>query len=130
MPVVPAEEVIVAAVKDLDAIIRNVEKEQMTERNPFGPGDTVVVSVKIQEGGKTRVQDYTGVVIQRNGSGLGQTVTVRKVSSDSVYVERIFPIHSPLIEAIKVTRRGKVRRAKLYYLRGLTGKATRIKEKK
>ena len=117
--------------KDLDGIIRSVEKDSRIERAAFGPGDTVAVSVKIQEGGKTRLQDYQGVVIQRNGSGLGESFTVRKSSNDNVYVERVFPLHSPLIAEIKVVRRGAVRRAKLFYLRTRIGsKATRIKEKK
>ena len=118
--------------KDLDAIIRGVEKEGRIDRNvDFGPGDTVAVSVKIQEGGKSRLQDFQGVVIQRNGSGLGESFTVRKASNDGVYVERVFPYHSPLVAEIKVVRRGLVRRAKLFYLRSRIGsKATRIKEKK
>ncbi len=118
--------------KGLDAIIRGVEKEYRIDRTvDFGPGDTVAVSVKIQEGGKSRLQDFQGVVIQRNGSGLGESFTVRKASNDGVYVERVFPFNSPLVAEIKVVRRGLVRRAKLFYLRSRIGsKATRIKEKK
>lgn len=116
---------------NLDAIIRSVEKDGRVERAPFGPGDTVAVSVKIQEGGKTRLQDFQGVVIQINGSGNGKSFTVRKASDAGVYVERVFPYHSPLITEVKVVRRGAVRRAKLFYLRSRIGsKATRIKEKK
>ncbi|MDR2729236.1 MAG: 50S ribosomal protein L19 [Chitinispirillales bacterium] len=111
-------------------IIKAVEKKQLSDRKAdFGPGDTINVSFKIREGDKERVQQFQGVVIQTSGSGLGSTVTVRK-SSGNVYVERIFPTHSPLISEIKVLKHGRVRRAKLFYLRGLTGKATRIKEKK
>jgi len=111
-------------------IIKAVEKKQLSDRKAdFGPGDTINVSFKIREGDKERVQQFQGVVVQRSGSGLGSTVTVRK-SSGNVYVERIFPTHSPLISEIKVLKHGHVRRAKLFYLRDLTGKATRIKEKK
>ncbi|MCL2689031.1 MAG: 50S ribosomal protein L19 [Chitinispirillia bacterium] len=111
-------------------IIKAVEKKQLSDRkSDFGPGDTINVSFKIREGDKERVQQFQGVVIQTSGSGLGSTVTVRK-SSGNVYVERIFPTHSPLISEIKVLKQGRVRRAKLFYLRELTGKATRIKEKK
>jgi len=111
-------------------IIKAVEKKQLSDRKAdFGPGDTINVSFKIREGDKERVQQFQGVVVQRSGSGLGSTVTVRK-SSGNIYVERIFPTHSPLISEIKVLKRGHVRRAKLFYLRDLTGKATRIKEKK
>jgi large subunit ribosomal protein L19 len=95
----------------------------------FAPGDTVVVSVRITEGERSRVQAYEGVVIARNGSGLNENFTVRKMSYGEG-VERVFPLYSPMVEAVKVLRRGKVRRAKLYYLRGLTGKAARIAEKK
>lgn len=111
-------------------IIKAVEKKQLSDRKAdFGPGDTINVSFKIREGDKERVQQFQGVVIQTSGSGLGSTVTVRK-SSGNVYVERIFPTHSPLISEIKILKHGRVRRAKLFYLRELTGKATRIKEKK
>ncbi len=111
-------------------IIKAVEKKQLSDRKlDFGPGDTINVSFKIREGDKERIQQFQGVVIQTSGTGLGHTVTVRK-SSGNVYVERIFPTHSPLIAEIKVLKRGRVRRAKLFYLRALTGKATRIKEKK
>jgi large subunit ribosomal protein L19 len=95
----------------------------------FGPGDTVRVHVRVVEGGRERVQAYEGVVIARNHGGLRETATVRKVSF-GVGVERIFPIHAPIIQRIEVVRRGDVRRAKLYFLRGRVGKATRIKEKR
>ena len=96
---------------------------------PFRPGDTVRVSVRVKEGDKERIQAFEGVCIARRGSGVSETFTVRKISN-GVGVERIFPVHSPMIGDIQVVRRGRVRRAKLYYLRNLTGKATRIKEKK
>jgi large subunit ribosomal protein L19 len=95
----------------------------------FAPGDTVKVHVRVVEGGRERVQVYEGVVIGRNGGGLRETFTVRKISF-GVGVERIFPVHAPIIQKIEVTRRGDVRRAKLYFLRDRIGKATRIKEKR
>ena len=95
----------------------------------FAPGDTVRVHVRVVEGGRERVQAFEGVVIARNGGGLRETFTVRKVSF-SVGVERIFPLHAPIIQRIEVVRRGDVSRAKLYYLRKRVGKATRIKEKR
>jgi large subunit ribosomal protein L19 len=94
----------------------------------FQPGDTVRVNVKVVEGTRTRVQAYEGVCIARAGAGLNENFTVRKISYGEG-VERVFPFHTPLIESVDVVRRGKVRRAKLYYLRGLTGKAARIVEK-
>jgi len=94
----------------------------------FGPGDTVIVNVKVVEGDRSRVQAYEGVVIARSGGGLNENFTVRKMSYGEG-VERVFPVYSPLIDSIKVVRRGKVRRAKLYYLRGRTGKSARIAEK-
>ena len=96
---------------------------------PFRPGDTVRVNVRVREGEKERLQAFEGVCIARRGSGVSETFTVRKISN-GVGVERIFPVHSPMIGDLAVVRRGRVRRAKLYYLRHLTGKATRIKEKK
>jgi large subunit ribosomal protein L19 len=96
---------------------------------PFRPGDTVRVNVRVKEGDKERLQAFEGVCIARRGSGVSETFTVRKVSN-GVGVERIFPVHSPMIGDIAVVRRGQVRRAKLYYLRELTGKATRIRAKK
>jgi large subunit ribosomal protein L19 len=116
-------------------LIQELEREQaekITAKRKladFAPGDTVVVSVRITEGERSRVQAYEGVVIARNGSGLNENFTVRKMSYGEG-VERVFPLYSPMVEAVKVLRRGKVRRAKLYYLRGLTGKAARIAEKR
>ena len=95
----------------------------------FRAGDTLKVNVRVREGDKERVQAFEGVCIGRRGAGIQETFTVRKVSA-GVGVERIFPVHSPNVASIELLRRGKVRRAKLYYLRRLTGKATRIKEKK
>jgi large subunit ribosomal protein L19 len=95
----------------------------------FGPGDTVRVHVRVVEGGRERVQAFEGVVIARSGGGLREAITVRKVSF-GVGVERIFPIHAPIIQHIEVIRRGDVRRAKLYFLRERVGKATRIREKR
>jgi large subunit ribosomal protein L19 len=100
-----------------------------TDLPPFRSGDTLRVNVKVKEGDKERIQAFEGVCIARRGSGVSETFTVRKISN-GVGVERIFPVHSPMIGDILVVRRGRVRRAKLYYLRQLTGKATRIKEKK
>ena len=96
---------------------------------PFRPGDTVKVHVKVVEGNRSRIQVFAGVVISRTGDGVRQSFTVRKVSF-GVGVERTFPVHSPIIDHIDVDRRGDVRRAKLYYLRGLRGKAAKIKEKR
>jgi large subunit ribosomal protein L19 len=96
---------------------------------PFRAGDTLRVNVRVKEGDKERIQAFEGVCIARRGSGVNETFTVRKISN-GVGVERIFPVHSPMIAEIQVVRRGRVRRAKLYYLRHLTGKATRIREKK
>ncbi len=101
-------------------------KPEVTE---FRVGDTVIVDVKIVEGEKSRIQKYEGVVIARNGGGIAETFTVRKMAS-GVGVERIFPLHSPNVANIEVSRRGKVRRAKLYYLRERSGKSARIKERR
>jgi len=110
-------------------VINGIEKGQLKENLPaINPGDTVKVFVKIVEGGKERIQGYEGVVIKRRGSGINATFTVRRVFQ-GIGVERTFLVNSPRIDRIEVLRRGVVRRAKLYYLRGLTGKATRIKEK-
>ena len=100
-----------------------------TDIPAFDPGDTVRVMVRVREGDKERLQAFEGVCIARRGSGVSETFTVRKISN-GVGVERIFPVHSPMLSEIVVVRRGRVRRAKLYYLRHLTGKATRIREKK
>ena len=108
----------------------NVEKTQLRENIPaFQAGDTIKVHVRIQEGNKERLQVFEGVVIARKHGGARESITVRKVSF-GVGVERIFPLHSPMIADIAVLRRGRVRRAKLFYLRSLAGKATRIREKK
>lgn len=109
-------------------LITNLEQEQLRNDIPaFRPGDTVRVSVKVVEGGKERIQQYEGVCIKRQGAGVRETFTVRRISY-GVGVERTFPVHSPRLAQIQVVRKGKVRRAKLYYLRNLTGKAARIKE--
>jgi large subunit ribosomal protein L19 len=109
-------------------IIDTIEREQLRDDIPaFRPGDTVKVFVKVVEGARERIQVFEGVVIKRKGGGLRETFTVRRVTY-GVGVERTFPLHSPRIEKISVSRYGKVRRAKLYYLRNLTGKAARIKE--
>jgi large subunit ribosomal protein L19 len=110
-------------------ILNQIAAKRMKDTIPdFGIGDTVRVDVRVVEAGRERVQAFQGIVVQRRGSGLGESFTVRKVSQ-GVGVERIFPLHSPNVAAIRVLRRGKVRRAKLYYLRQLTGKAARIEEK-
>jgi large subunit ribosomal protein L19 len=115
-------------------IIKELELEQIAKLSAnktipeFGPGDTVIVNVKVKEGDRTRVQAYEGVVIARNGGGLNESFTVRKISYGEG-VERVFPIYGPLIDSIKVVRRGKVRRAKLYYLRDRRGKSARIAER-
>ncbi|WP_181701607.1 50S ribosomal protein L19 [Chthonobacter albigriseus] len=114
-------------------IIQQLEAEQMAtieaqrKLPAFGPGDTVRVNVKVTEGTRTRVQAYEGVVIARNGGGLQESFTVRKISYGEG-VERVFPVYSPMIDSVDVVRRGKVRRAKLYYLRDLRGKSARIVE--
>ena len=105
------------------------QKEWLKDVPPFRAGDTVRVNVRVKEGDKERIQAFEGVVIARKGEGVSKTFTVRKISN-GVGVERIFPLHSPMLESVSVVRRGRVRRAKLFYLRELTGKATRIKEKK
>lgn len=111
-------------------IIEFLEREQLRSDIPdFRPGDTVRVHAKIVEGTRERIQVFEGVVIARQGSGVRETFTVRRISY-GVGVERMFPVHSPRIEKIDVVRKGIVRRAKLYYLRKLTGKAARIKEKR
>ena len=111
-------------------IIETLEKEQLRADVPkFGPGDTVKVHAKIVEGTRERIQIFEGVVISRQGTGVREMFTVRRISY-GVGVERMFPVHSPRVDKIEVVRRGSVRRAKLYYLRKLTGKAARIKEKK
>ncbi|HJE19724.1 MAG TPA: 50S ribosomal protein L19 [Aliicoccus persicus] len=109
-------------------LLRNLTKDQLkTDLPDFKPGDTVRVHVRIIEGTRERIQVFEGVVIKRRGGGISETFTVRKISY-GVGVERTFPVHSPKLEKIDVTRRGRVRRAKLYYLRNLRGKAARIRE--
>lgn len=112
-------------------IIREIQNElvEMKDFPKFGAGDTVTVSYKIKEGAKERIQQYQGVVLQRRGSGATETFTVRKMSGN-IGVERIFPIASPFLDEIVVNKRGRVRRARIFYFRGLTGKAARIKEKR
>ncbi len=111
-------------------LIRQIEEEQLRDDLPeVNPGDTVRVMVRVVEGEKERLQPFEGVCIARKGGGLRETMTIRKVSG-GIGVERIFPVHSPSIAEMKVIRRGKVRRAKLYYLRKLRGKKARIKEKR
>jgi len=115
-------------------LIQQLEKEQYDKLAAgkdipdFAPGDTVIVNVKVVEGDRARVQAYEGVCIGRSGSGINENFTVRKISYGEG-VERVFPVLSPMIDSIKVVRRGKVRRAKLYYLRNLRGKSARIVEK-
>lgn len=109
-------------------LVNEITQNQLRNDIPdFRPGCTVRVDVKIKEGDKSRIQAFEGVVIARSGKGIAETFTVRKISSQ-VGVERTFPVHSPIIDKIVVVKRGKVRRSKLYYLRGRSGKAARIKE--
>ena len=115
-------------------ILKQIEKEQIEkltagkEIPDFGPGDTLIVNVKVVEGERSRVQAYEGVCIARSGGGINQSFTVRKISYGEG-VERVFPLYSPMVDSVKLVRRGKVRRAKLYYLRGLRGKSARIVER-
>ncbi|MGL5347456.1 MAG: 50S ribosomal protein L19 [Peptostreptococcaceae bacterium] len=112
----------------MNEILKSLNKDQLKNDVPnFGPGDTVKVHVKIVEGKRERIQVFEGVVLKRQGGGIQETFTVRKISFN-VGVERTFPVNSPRIEKIEVTRKGKVRRAKLTYLRGRVGKAAKIKE--
>jgi large subunit ribosomal protein L19 len=113
-------------------LIQQLEQEQASKLAKdipdFAPGDTVVVNVKVVEGERTRIQAYEGVCIGRSGAGLNENFTVRKISYGEG-VERVFPLYSPMVDSIKVVRKGRVRRAKLYYLRGLRGKSARISER-
>ncbi len=112
-------------------LMKAVEKEFTREINfpEFSSGDTITVNYKIKEGNKERIQSFRGVVIQKRGIGLSATFTVRKISS-GVGVERIFPVNSPFIDSIEINKKGKVRRARIFYLRNLTGKKARIREKR
>ncbi|MGI9262109.1 MAG: 50S ribosomal protein L19 [Woeseiaceae bacterium] len=113
----------------MSKVIDAIEQEQMTKDVPeFSPGDTVIVQVKVKEGNRERLQAFEGIVIAKRNRGLNSSFTVRKISHGEG-VERVFQTYSPVVSEIKVKRRGDVRRAKLYYLRGRTGKAARIKEK-
>jgi large subunit ribosomal protein L19 len=110
-------------------VMETIKREGLKDDLPdFRPGDTVRVSVRVREGEKERLQAYEGVCIARRGGGISETFTVRKISG-GIGVERVFPLHSPLVAQIDVVRRGRVRRAKLYYLRKLAGKAARIRER-
>lgn len=111
--------------------IKELESELVETNNlpDFKSGDTIIVSYKIKEGNKERIQQFQGVVLQRKGSGATETFTIRKMSGN-VGVERIFPVNSPFIESIKVTKKGQVRRARIFYFRERTGKSARIKEKR
>jgi large subunit ribosomal protein L19 len=113
----------------MSKIIEAIEQEQMSKEIPdFSPGDTVVVQVKVKEGTRERLQAFEGIVIAKRNRGLNSSFTVRKISHGEG-VERVFQTYSPAVDSVEVKRRGDVRRAKLYYLRGRTGKAARIKEK-
>ena len=112
-------------------ILMDLAKRQMKQDVPeFRVGDTVRVGVKVVEGNRERVQEFEGVVIRRRSGGINENFTVRRIASHGIGVERTFLLHAPRLDSIKVMRRGKVRRAKLYYLRGLSGKAARIKERR
>ncbi|MDT8370089.1 MAG: 50S ribosomal protein L19 [Longimicrobiales bacterium] len=111
-------------------LLRDVVADQLRADIPeFSPGDTVRVNYRIREGNKERIQVFEGVCLGRRGGGINETFTVRKISS-GIGVERVFPLHAPTVEGVEVVRRGRVRRAKLYYLRNLRGKAARIREKR
>jgi large subunit ribosomal protein L19 len=113
----------------MNKVIESLEKEQITKKVPdFAAGDTVIVQVRVKEGSRERLQAFEGIVIAKRNRGLNSSFTVRKISHGEG-VERVFQTHSPAVSQIQVKRRGDVRRAKLYYLRGRTGKAARIKEK-
>lgn len=112
-------------------IIEEIERRQLKEGIPeFNVGDTVRVGVRVVEGNRERVQEFEGVCIRKRGSGINENFTVRRIASHGIGVERTFLLHAPRLDSISVVRRGKVRRARLFYLRGLTGKAARIKERR
>jgi len=111
-------------------LIRSIEQEQFRDIPIFGAGDTVRVHAKVVEGTRERIQVFEGIVIRRRGGGINENFTVRRMAAHGIGVERTFLIHSPRIDRIEVTRFGRVRRAKLYYLRGLTGRAARISERR
>lgn len=114
----------------MSGIMQEIAREQMRSGLPeFQPGDTLRVNVRVREGDKERIQAFEGVCIARKGGGVSETFTVRKISG-GIGVERVFPVHSPSVESVQLLRRGRVRRAKLYYLRQLRGKAARIREKR
>ncbi|RED46083.1 50S ribosomal protein L19 [Seonamhaeicola aphaedonensis] len=115
----------------MESLVKFVQDEFVTKKElpEFGAGDTITVYYEIKEGNKTRTQFFRGVVIQRRGSGTSETFTIRKMSG-SIGVERIFPLNLPALQKIEVNKRGKVRRARIYYFRGLTGKKARIKERR
>ncbi|MFO7169289.1 MAG: 50S ribosomal protein L19 [Chloroflexota bacterium] len=112
-------------------IIEEIERRQLKEGIPeFNVGDTVRVGVRVVEGNRERVQEFEGVCIRKRGSGINENFTIRRIASHGIGVERTFLLHAPRLDSISVVRRGKVRRARLFYLRGLTGKAARIKERR
>ncbi len=115
----------------MDALMKSIVADQLkTDIPEFGSGDTIRVHVRVIEGEKERIQLFEGVVIQRRGAGIQETFTIRKIATGSVGVERVFPLHSPRIAQLDVLRRGKIRRSKIFYLRGLRGRAARIEEKR
>jgi len=114
-----------------EQLVQEIEQRQFKTDIPgFRPGDTVRVGVRVVEGNRERVQEFEGVCIRRRSSGINENFTLRRIASHGIGVERTFLVHSPRLDTIKIIRQGKVRRAKLYYLRGLTGKAARIKERR
>jgi large subunit ribosomal protein L19 len=119
------------AERDPMNILDEIVQEQLRPQVPdFGPGDTVRVGVRVVEGDRERLQDFEGICISRRGGGINESFTLRRIASHGIGVERTFLLNSPRLDTIRVMRRGKVRRAKLYYLRGLSGKAARIKERR
>ena len=112
----------------MDAILDSIGATQLRDVPEFGAGDTVRVHVRVVEGEKERIQVFEGVILKRKGSGVHETFTVRKIGSGGIGVERVFPLHTPRIAQVEVLRRGKVRRSKIYYMRGLRGRAARITE--